>query len=88
MSIRREKMVLRKQVKEIKKVSFDSNVKIFNMHVWSFAYNEARKSDWMTIAADRYRFELRKQRLEAMLATIGFFLENRNILNKMQLMYY
>lgn len=57
----------------VKSVSFDSNVKILNMYVWTFAYHEARKSDWMRFAADRYRFELRKQRLEAMLAEAGFF---------------
>lgn len=57
----------------MKRVSFDSNVKILNMHVWAFAYQEARKSDWMRNEADRYRFNLRKLRLEAMLAKIGFF---------------
>lgn len=66
-------LVLRKKVKEMKKVSFDSNVKILNMHVWTFAYHEARKNDWKRIAADRYRFELRKQKIEAMLCKIGFF---------------
>lgn len=59
--------------KNLKRVSFDSNVKILNMHAWSFAYREARKNDWKTIAADRYRFDLRRQRFEAMLATIAFF---------------
>lgn len=43
------------------------------MHVWSFAYHAARKSDWMRIAADRHRFDLRKQKFEAMLVKIGFF---------------
>lgn len=66
-------LVSRKDVKSMKKVSFDSNIKILNMHVWSFAYNEARKNNWKTIAADRYRFDLRRQRFEAMLAKIGFF---------------
>lgn len=61
---------------KMKKVRFVSNVKIHHMYVWPFAYHEARKSDWMRIAADRYRFELRKQRLEAMLAKIGFLDNN------------
>lgn len=56
-----------------KSVSFDSNVKVLNMHVWTFAYHEARKSDWSRIAADRFRFEIRAQRFEAMLVKIGFF---------------
>lgn len=60
-------------MKEKKRVSFDSNVKTLNMCVWSFAYQEARKSNWMHLAADRYRFELRKQQLEVLLTKIKFF---------------
>lgn len=59
--------------KKIKKVSFDPNVKILHMHKWTFAYQEARKSDWMRFAADRYRFDLRKKEMETMLAKIKFF---------------
>lgn len=43
------------------------------MHAWTFAYRRARESEWMRYAADRYRFELRKQQMEAMLTEIGFF---------------
>lgn len=57
----------------MKQVHFDNNIKILNMHKWQFAYRESRKCDWMRIAADRYRFELRKQNLESELAKIGFF---------------
>lgn len=56
-----------------KSVSFDSNVKIHYMHVWSFAYRKAREGDWMRDAADRFRFDLRKQKLEALLTRIDFF---------------
>lgn len=56
-----------------KKVSFDPNVKILHLHVWAFAYQEARKGDWMRFAADRYRFELRKNQMESMLTKINFF---------------
>lgn len=66
-------LVLKNNNDKLKRVSFDSNIKILNMHVWSFAYHEARKNDWKRIAADRYRFDLRRQRFEAMLARIGFF---------------
>lgn len=59
--------------KKMKRVCFDSNVQTLNMYVWLFAYKEARKSDWLQTSADRYRFELRKLRLEAMLVKIGFF---------------
>lgn len=73
--------VLRKAdaIKNKKKVSFDSKINTLNMCVWQFAYHEARKSEWMRIAADRYRFELRKRSIEAMLNKIGFFHpENRS----------
>lgn len=63
--------------KNNKKISFNPHVKIQNMYVWTFAYQAARKSDWMRIAADRYRFELRKKSLETKLAKIGFFFLNK-----------
>lgn len=59
--------------KKTKRVSFDSNVKIHNLHVWTFAYREARKNDLVRINADRYRFNLRKQKFEEMLVKIAFF---------------
>lgn len=66
---------------KMKKVSFDSNVRILNMHAWSFAYREARKNEWIANAA---RFELRKLMLEAKLVENGFFsskmLKNSNSL--------
>lgn len=65
-------MVNMKKIKT--SVSFNPNVKIMHMHVWTFAYHEARKScDWARIAADRYRFELRKEKMDAMLSKIRFF---------------
>lgn len=66
-------LALEKNNKKMKRVSFDSNIKIQHMHVWAFAYQEARKSEWMRFAADRYRFELRKHIIEAMLTKIRFF---------------
>lgn len=69
-------------MKKMKSVSFDPNVKTLHMHVWTFSYREARKScDWARIAADRYRFEIRKEKTEAMLTEIGFFfLDDKNSL--------
>lgn len=59
----------------MKSVSFAPNVKIQHMHVWSFAYHEARKNNinWISNILDRERFKLRKQILEEMLTEIGFF---------------
>lgn len=68
----------RKKNKKMKKVSFDPHVKIQNMYLWTFAYHAARLCDWRRCAADRYRFALRKQRLEAMLVEIGFFSYQKN----------
>ena len=57
----------------LKSVSFDSKVKIQHMHTWSFAYREARRSNWLSVVSDRQRFETRKQKLEEELAKIRFF---------------
>lgn len=43
------------------------------MHVWTFAYREARKSNWISNILDRHRFELRKLLLEELLTEIRFF---------------
>lgn len=57
-----------------KRVRFDCNVQIHNMHVWTFAYREARKgSNWISNILDSMRFELRKQILEEELTKIEFF---------------
>lgn len=42
-----------------RKVVFDPEIKVQKMYVWSFAYSEARKSDYMHVAADRCRFDKR-----------------------------
>lgn len=60
--------------KKKKKVNFNlSENKIHNMYVWLFAYQAARSSDMARIAADKFRFNLRKKRLEELLIKIGFF---------------
>lgn len=57
-----------------KTVSFNlNNNKVHNMYVWSFAYQDARKSDWLRNAADRYRFKLGKESFQIMLTKINFF---------------
>lgn len=40
-------------------VTFDSNVKVFNMRVWPYAYNRARIGEWQQMAVDRFRFQRR-----------------------------
>lgn len=62
----------------MKKVRFNPNIEIRHMHVWTFAYREARKnSNWISNILDRQRFELRKQILEEQLTEIGFFSRNK-----------
>lgn len=57
----------------MKKVSFDPNVQIHHMFVWQFAYREARRGDFYRIMFHKFRFEIRKQLLEAQLDKIGYF---------------
>lgn len=40
-------------------VKFNMSPEIHHLHVWSFAYREARIGNWSQIALDRHRFELR-----------------------------
>lgn len=54
----------------VRSVCFDLKVKIQYLHVWSFAYREARKSHWIL---DRERFEIRKQLLNVKLERCDFF---------------
>lgn len=54
-------------------MSFDSKVKVRQMHAWSFAYREARKSNWISNVLDRHRFEIRKLLLEDDLTKVEFF---------------
>lgn len=42
-----------------KHVRFNSNVEMRLMYVWSFAYKQARKGQWETIARDFSRFNRR-----------------------------
>lgn len=68
----------------MKKVSFDPVVKILHMHVWTFAYREARKGEWERNAADRCRFKRRIKEFEPLFAKIRFFSEKKNRSNKIQ----
>lgn len=56
--------------KKKKRVTFASNVKILNMYVWSFAYQNARKNDWIGVAA---RFQLKRVLLKEELTKSRFF---------------
>lgn len=57
------------------------------MHVWTFAYREVRKSNWISNILDRHRFELRKLLLEELLTEIRFFSKKKQIKIKIQIMY-
>lgn len=43
----------------MKKVRFVDKPKTYICYVWIYAYREARKSNWTTVAVDRHRFEKR-----------------------------
>lgn len=40
------------------------------MIVWEYAYRQARKGDWQTLALDRYRFQTRIHNVEKHLCEI------------------
>ena len=52
------------------KVSFDPNVKVFNMFVWSYAYHTARIGTWNENYLDRMRFNQRIQSTEKIISPI------------------
>lgn len=52
------------------KVTFDTNVRVLNMCVWSFAYRAARIGKWREEYLDRKRFEKRIQDIEKILSPI------------------
>jgi hypothetical protein len=44
----------------VRKIKFDVNRnKIHNMIVWRYAYEQARRGQWQSVAVDRQRFEKR-----------------------------
>lgn len=51
-------------------VKFNMLPKIYYLHVWSFAYHEARIGNWSQIALDRHRFELRIKRSATFISPI------------------
>lgn len=53
-----------------KTVSFNDTNKIYYMRVWSFAYNQARKSMWEVEALDRFRFRIKINKLNLILSPI------------------
>lgn len=56
--------------KKKRKVTFDDNIKVLNMHAWKFAYSEARKSNFQQIAADRFRFKRRIDEFNVIISPI------------------
>ena len=56
---------------ELKKtVRFSEKIQVFRMHVWKYAYEQARKSSWRQELCDRIRFEARIQETEKMLVPL------------------
>lgn len=57
----------------MKKVTFNENKnKIHQTFVWTFAYRQARKSNFQQLALDRHRFQRRIRKMEFI---IGMVLE-------------
>ena len=47
------------------KVCFNLKPEIHHMVSWDFAYRQARKSNWMQLAADRERFREKIKKFES-----------------------
>lgn len=58
------------QIERKKSVKFDLQLKIHVMHVWKFAYEQARKDIWQEKGRDRVRFEKRIKDLSKILTPI------------------
>lgn len=66
----------------MKKVSFyESNNKTYILYVWLYAHRQARKSDWMSYALDRDRFNRRIKNFEM----LSKFILNENHRNRIYL---
>ena len=50
-----------------KRVSFNPNIKVHTIVAWNFAYRQTRKDYWITVAADRFRFQRRIQQCKTIL---------------------
>ena len=59
-----------KKKKKKKQVRFNEKVTIHYLYSWQFAYNQARKSTWREIIADRMRFQRRIQTVGELLIPI------------------
>ena len=60
----------KKMERNVKKVTFKEDVQIYYMHVWKYAYREARKNYWLTFTTDRMRFKRRIEKLEDIMSPI------------------
>lgn len=60
----------------MKQVRFTNVDEIHEMITWNFAYREARKSNWPSVVADRFRFKRRCDEVEKSISYI--FVKNSN----------
>lgn len=53
-----------------RKVTFNPDVEVLTIYEWPFAYAEARKSNWLQIVADRFRFQRRINEMSETLSPV------------------
>lgn len=64
------------------RVGFDESKNVVHtMHVWLYAYKQARKGEWGQVARDRHRFKRRIQKIEDRLSHI--FTEDHRLMIKL-----
>lgn len=61
---------IKSNIKTEKMVQFNPNVVVHKLCVWTFAYEEARKSEWLKNMSDSFRFKQRIQKTEDLLCNI------------------
>lgn len=64
------------------RVKFNPVVKVYELRVWSFAYNQARKSSWEQCARDNERFHLRIEEVGRQIAWVLTKAHRQKILDK------
>lgn len=53
-----------------RRVTFNPKLEVQHLHVWNYAYREARKGKWMEIALDRSRFKRRIKLVQNIISLI------------------
>lgn len=71
---------------EGKVLKFDLHTQVYHLHVWSFAYKQARVGHWEQFARDRDRFNRRIKRVEPDISLI-LLMKHREKIYRLRFQY-